>query len=368
MRVGVGSTHTEQGVADKDRERTVAVAVTVGVGVGWVGPGVVGTVPRTGVRLVDVGKAVTVHVRVHRVAQVVAVDVTGDAGGVSAVGTARFFGHVAETVVVIVRVHLVGDAVAVEVGQGFLHRDGEVHRGPVEVVGGVDGVHREVGELGRCSRDASVVVQQQASRQVGCHRPVANVGAKARHLKRCHRGVDRQHQGFFAQREVNRAVVHVVKQIANAVPVKVAGPVKGVKVAVVAALDLHRFVPAVTVIVVVGVVANTVVVGVDPLGGVNREGVDAVEVPVVVAIRVQAATCGLIHVGQAVVVVVRVNVVGQAVAVEVRTHLHGERGGIVGAGHRVHRDGVLHGTAGVGGRAPQGAVAGTELQAGREVR
>ena len=135
----------------------------------------------------------------------------------------------------------------------------------------------------------------------------------------------------------------------------------------VATLGLLGLGPSVAVIVVVRVVADAVVVGVHPLGGVHREGVHAVAVAVVVAVGVQAAARLFRTVEHPVVVVVGVNVVRNAVVVEVRADGDGQRGRIVRAGRRVGRDGVDHWAADVGRRAPQGAVRRPEVQAGRQV-
>ena len=306
---------------------------------------------------------------VEQVADAVVVRIVGHVFGVEGVGrSALRFVHVAPPVVVVVGIDRVRQAVVVEVRVLVEHGDGQVDRRIVQVVGGVDGVHREVGDLGRRTGDAALAVDAQAERQVRRHGPRTHVSTKLQHLEGRHRRVDRQEQFRLGQHEVDWAVVHVIERIAQAVVVDVIGSVHRIEVAVAATFGLLGLGPAVAVIVVVRVVADAVVVGVHPLGGVHREGVHAVVVAVVVAVWVQAASRFFRTVEHAVVVVVRVDVVRNAVVVEVRTDGDGQRRRIVRAGRRVGRDGVDHRAADVGRRAPQGAVRRPEVQARRQVR
>ena len=306
---------------------------------------------------------------IEQVADAVVVRIVGHIFSVERIGrSALRFVHVAPAVVVVVGIDRVGQAVVVEVRVLVEHGDGQVDRRPVQVVGGVDGVDREVGDLGRRTADAAFAVDAQAERQVRRHVPRTHVRTELQHLEGRHRRVDRQEQFRLGQHEVNRAVVHVVERIAQAVVVDVIGLVHRIEVAVAATLGLLGLGPTVAVIVVVRVVADAVVVGVHPLGGVHREGVHAVVVAVVVAVWVQAASRFFRTVEHAVVVVVRIDVVRKAVVVEVRADGDGQRRRIVRAGRREGRDGVDHRAADVGRRAPQGPVRRSEVQARRQVR
>ena len=306
---------------------------------------------------------------IEQVADAVVVRIVRHVFSVESIGrSALRFVHVGPPVVVVVGIDRVGQAVVVEVRVLVEHGDGQVDRRIVQVVGGVDGIHREVGDLGRRAADAALAVDGQAERQVRRHVPRTHVRTELQHLEGRHRRVDRQEQFRLGQHEVDRAVVHVVQRIAQAVVVDVIGLVHRIEVAVAATFGLLGLGPAVAIIVVVGVVADAVVVGVHPLGGVHREGVHAVVVAVVVAVWVQAASRFFRTVEHAVVVVVRVDVIRKAVVVEVRADGDGQRRRIVRAGRRVGRDGVDHRAADVGRRAPQGAVRRSEVQACWQVR
>ena len=109
---------------------------------------------------------------IEQVADAVVVRIVRHVLGVEGVGwTALRFVHVAPAVVVVVGVNRVGQAVVVEVRVLVEHGDGQGDRRPVQVVGGVDGVDREVGDHGWRAADAAFAVDGQAKRQVRRHVP-----------------------------------------------------------------------------------------------------------------------------------------------------------------------------------------------------
>ena len=82
---------------------------------------------------------------VEQVADAVVVRIVGHIFSVEGIGrSALRFVHIAPAVVVVVGIDRVRQAVVVEVRVLVEHGDGQVDRRIVQVVGGVDGVHREV--------------------------------------------------------------------------------------------------------------------------------------------------------------------------------------------------------------------------------